>query len=231
MRTLIRPTYPTSVNVIILAFMFLVASFFSYEMFDVHYHNPHHLKNATLGMGLIGVSVVLMTLVIWEEILFHVKVKEIKGGLIFRNQRKKVKMQLLLYVPIPLIFTFVYQEYDLKVTHFMVWALVCIVLPAIEILVSGIRSHRNFLKLTSRMIKYKNNNKEGCFDTKDIRNITIIKEKGFIKKIQLLFTNNDQVIIDLDEMHLHEFYNSIYSFIKIHYKHLLKEAPVINMAN
>jgi hypothetical protein len=233
MRTLVRPTYPTKVNVIILANLLFFASFCSFEMFDVHFHNPHHLKNATLGMALIGVAVVLVTLIIWEEILFHVKVKEIKGGLIFRNQRKKIKTQILLYIPIPLIFMFVYQEYDLKITHFMVWAAVCMALPAIEIVVSGIRSHRNFLKLTSRMIKYKNNNKEGCFDTKDIQNITIIKEKGFIKKIQLLFTNNDHVIIDLDEMHLHAFYNSIYTFIKIHYKHLLKETavPTPNMAN
>jgi hypothetical protein len=200
-------------------------------MFDVHFHNPHHLKNATPGMGLIGIAVVLMTLIIWEEILFHVKVKEIKGGLIFRNQRKKIRTQLLLFIPIPVIFTFIYQEYDIKFSHFLVWAAVCILLPAIEIVVSGIRSRRNFLKLTSRMIKYKNNGKEGCFDTKDIQNITIIKENRFIKKIQVFFTNNDNVIIDIDEMHLHAFYDSIYTFIKIHYKHLLKETPATNLAN
>ena len=187
--------------------------------------------NATIGMALVGVSVVLMTLIIWEEILFHVKVKEIKGGLIFRNQRKKIKTQVLLYLPIPVIFFFVYQEYDLKVSHFMIWAAVCIVLPAIEIVVSGINSHRNYLKLTNRMIKFKNHDKEGCFDTKDIQNITIIKEKRFIKKIQLLFANNDPVTIDLDEMHLHEFYESIYSYIKVHYKHLLKESPAPSMAS
>ncbi|HWZ23553.1 MAG TPA: hypothetical protein VNW06_12910 [Cytophagaceae bacterium] len=231
MRTLVRPTYPPGVNFVILAFMFFIASFSSYEMFDVRVHNPHHLKNAFFGIVLVGVSVVLMTMIIWEEILFHIKVKEITGGLIFRNQRKKTKMQVLLFLPIPAIFTFVYQEYDLKVSHFMIWAAVCIVLPAIEIVVSGINSHRNYLKLTGRMIKYKNNKKEGCFNTKDIQNITVVKEKKFITKIQLLFANNDQVVIDLEEMHLHEFYDSIYKFIKIHYKHLLKETAATSMVN
>jgi hypothetical protein len=231
MKTLVRPTYPTNVNVIILTFMFFVASFFSYEMFDVHFHDPHHFRNARPGMGLMGVSVVLMILIMWEEILFHVKVKEIKGGLIFRHQRQKMKTQILLFLPIPAIFIFVYQEYDLKVSHLMIWAAVCILLPAIEIVVSGINSHRNFLKLTSRMIKFKNNNKEGTFETKNIKNITIIKEKRFIQKIQLLFTNNELVTIDIDEMHLHAFYDSIYAFIKIHYKHLLKETPATTVVS
>jgi hypothetical protein len=223
MRNLVRPTYPPGVNFVILAFMFFIASFSSYEMFDVHVHNPHHLKNAFFGIALVGFSVVLMTMIIWEEILFHIKVKEISGGLIFRNQRRKTRMQILLFLPIPAIFTFVYQEYDLKVSHFIIWATVCIILPAIEIIVSGINSHRNYLKLTSRMIKYKSNKKEESFNTNDIQNITVVKERKFITKIQLLLANNDKVTIDLEEMHLQEFYDSIYKFIKIHYKHLLKE--------
>ncbi|HVD97712.1 MAG TPA: hypothetical protein VNB90_05865 [Cytophagaceae bacterium] len=232
MRTLVRPTYPTEINIIILVSLFMLSSFFSYEMFNVRFHNPGHLENAALGMCLIGVAVVLAILIMWEEILFHIKVKEIKGGLIFRNQRKKLKTQLLLFAGIPVIFWFIYQEYDLIVHHFIIWAVICIGLPALEIIVSGISSRRNYLKLTSRMIKYKNNSKEESFETKDIRNIMIIRgEKRFIKKIQLLFTNNDHVTIDLEEMHLHPFYDSIQRFINTHYKHLVTEPTATNIAS
>jgi hypothetical protein len=228
MKKLIHTSYPAEINVIILFSLFLISCFFSYELFDVRFHNPDHLKNAALGMVLVGVATVLMVLILWEEILFKAKAKEISGGLVFRNRRKKLKAQILLFSGIPVIFTFIYLEYDLNLLHFVIWSAVCMVIPAIEIIVSGINNHKSYLTLTNRMIKYKNNNREGSFETRVVRNITIIKDdKSFVKKIQVLFTNNHHLIIDLDEMHLNAFCDPIHKFIKANYKDLLKEtAPV-----
>jgi hypothetical protein len=224
MKKLIQTSYPAEINIIILFSLFLISCFFSYELFDVRFHNPDHLKNAALGMVLVGVATVLMVLILWEEILFKAKAKEISGGLVFKNQRKKLKAQIFIFAFIPVIFGFIYLEYDLNLLHFIIWSTVCMVIPAIEIIIAGINNHKNYLTLTNRMIQYKNNNREGSFETKNVRNITLIKdEKSFIKKIQVLFTNNNKVIIDIDEMHLHAFCDPIYKFMKTNYKDLLTE--------
>jgi hypothetical protein len=227
MKTLIRSSHKVEITLFILLNLFSFSVLFSYEMFDVRFHNPEHLENSWPGMVLIGVAAILAVMILWEELLFQVKVKEINGGLIFRSHRKKFRIQLLLFCGIPAIFTFIYFEYDVKLSHLMIWAFFCIVLPAIEVVMSGINNHRYFLKLTNRMIKFKNHEKEGTYATADLRNITIIKEstkRSFsLKKIELSFSNNNTVLIDLDEMNLHIFYESIYTFIKTHYKHLLIE--------
>ncbi len=137
----------------------------------------------------------------------------------------------MLFAGSPLIFYFIYLEYDLKVSHFLIWAFFCIVLPAGEVIMSGINNQRYFLKLTTRMIKFKNGEQEGTYATKDIRNIRITTEKTRrfvnLKKVELLFANQEAVEIDLDEMNLHVFYESILAFIKKYYSHMLIEDTIV----
>jgi hypothetical protein len=180
---------------------------------------------------LMGVAVVIMLLIIWEEILFSIKIKEIKEGMIFRIRRKKLKTQILLYCVLPLIFGFIYLEYDLKISHFIIWVILCMGIPAVEIISSASNTYNTYLKLTNNLIKYRNNKKEGTYKTEEIRSITMLKdERGIFSKIQLLLITNDEVMIDLDEMHLYEFFDSIHTYIKIHYKDLLTEPKTTAIA-
>ncbi len=69
MKKLIRASYPVEINVIILLSLYFFAVVFSYEMFDVRFHNPEHLENSYPGMALFGVAVVLAIMIVWEELL------------------------------------------------------------------------------------------------------------------------------------------------------------------
>jgi hypothetical protein len=224
MKKLVRRTYPTEVSVGLLSILFVVSGFLSHEIFDIVFHDMYKWKSAYLGMILIGAAVVIMVLIIWEEILFPVKTVEVKGGLVFRNHRKKLKIQVLIYCAIPAIFTYIYFAFDVNLLHYTIWASICMIPPIVEKLVSGIHNFNDFLRLTNKEIEYKNNEKEGCFETKDLEGITIIKDdRNFLKKLHLFFKNNDNVIIDLDEMELDAFYGSIYKFIINHYTDMVNE--------
>jgi hypothetical protein len=97
--------------------------------------------------------------------------------------------------------------------------------PAIEKIFSGINNYNDFLRLTNNEIEYRNNKKEGCYNVKDIKNIEIIEyDTDVTRKIRLLFKDNEIVTIDLDEMELDAFYDTIQLFITTRYKQLLKVA-------
>jgi hypothetical protein len=221
MGKLIRPTYPPVFSFGLLILIFLLSCFLSHQVFNVPFSKS---ESVYLGMILVGIAVIIMILILWEEFLFPIKVKEVNGEIIFRNHRTKLKAQILMYCFIPAIFVFIYFEYDVNHFRFFIWAAVCIGAPIVEKLTSGINNYNDFLKLSHREIKYKNNEKEGRFAIKDIKNITIITAKKEVRhKIQLLFASNAIVVIDLDEMELEVFYDSIYKYITVHYKHLLTE--------
>ena len=225
-RTIIRNTYPAQFSIGVLILMFVISWFLSHQIFAVHIHDLDENTKVYFGMFLVSVALINMVLIMWEEILFPIKIKEVEGGIIFRNHRKKLRTQLLIYCTIPAIFTFIYFDYEVNHVRFFIWAAVCMIPPIIEKIVSGINNYNDFLILTNKTIEYKNNEKVGCFKTEDIRNITLIKDdRKFITKIQLLFTNNNNVTIDLDEMELQAFYRSINRFIINNYKHLLYNNP------
>jgi len=224
MSKLIRPTYPLEVNIFILTIIFLLSCFFSHEMFENHFRDRDDTYKGYAGMVLIGVAVLLMVLIVWEEILFQVKLQQVDGGLIFRNHQTKLITQLIIYGVITTIFFFIYFQYQVKLLHFIIWVAVCMVPPVIDKIISGINNYFDFLKLTDTTIAYKNNELEGSFDVKDIQNIVIIHDTGqMVHKIELLFLNNEKVTIDIDEMELEAFYVHIYEFISTHYKALLTE--------
>jgi len=224
MGKIIRPTYPKEVSIGVLILIFIFSYLLSHQIFDVRVHELKENKHVYYGMFLVSIAVVTMVLIMWEEILFPIKIKEIEGGgMIFRNHRTKLKVQLLIYLTIPAIFTFIYLEYEVNHVRFIIWAAVCMIPPVIEKIFSGINNYNDYLKLTYKKIEYKNNEKEGSFKLGELQHVAIVEdERKVIHKIELLLKNNDTVFIDLDEMELDDFYDSIDTFINTHYKQLLK---------
>lgn len=219
----IRPTYPPQFSIGLLLLVFIVASFLAHQIFRVTTNSKGDDLHIYIGMFLVGVAVIVMALILWEEIMFPVNVKVVKGGLSYRNHRSKLMLQVLIYLTIPAIFVFIYLTYEINLWRFVIWAGICCLLPIIGKIASGLNNYNDYLTLTTDRIEYKNNHKEGSFEVKDIAYITIIKDKGkSLPKIKLYFHNNRQVTIDLDEMELYDFYDSIFRFISIRYRHLLR---------
>jgi len=218
----VRSSHPAESNILLLSYVFFIACFFSYQMLGVTFHDLLHWHNAYIGIFLMGVAATVMVLIVWEEMVFPVKAIPLKGGWVFKNHRTKLKTQILLYSIIPAIICFVYFQYEVNRLHFILWALVCMVPPIVEKLVSGLKNYNDFLTLTPDFIEYKNNEKEGRFEANEIQSITPIDdENSVIKKIQLLFTNKETVVIDLHEMELEDFYDAIDAYITANYQHWL----------
>jgi len=223
MRKTIRPTYPLEISIGLLFLVFVIALFLSAQVFAIAKPQLNDGKNIYVGMVLVSIAVVVMALVLWEEFLFPIKVKPTEGGAVFRNHRSKLKKQLLIYCAIPLIFIFVYSEYEVNHIRFVIWAAICIILPVAGKLISGINNYNDFLTLTSEEIQYQNNKKLGTFKLKDIQKIILIRdERKVLHKIELLLADGNQVLIDLDEMELADFLTSIDKFITARYENLLK---------
>lgn len=222
MKKIVRKTYPLEFSVGLLLLIFVTSCFLAQQIFVVSIHDLKDNHNELLGMMLISAAVVIMILIIWEEILFPIRVKEVKGGILFSNRKKKLKVQVLMYLCIPLIFGYVYFTYEVKLIRFILWALVCMGAPVLEKLISGIKNFNDFLLLTDDFIEYKNNEKEGRFAVNQIKNITILTEERIVSKKMLLeFVDGTNVTIDLDEMELDVYYDTIDKFSKKHYKELL----------
>lgn len=223
MGKVIRSTYPAEFSIGILILIFGIAGLLSHQIFDSSAYGPDENETVYFGMFLVSMAVVIMVLIMWEEILFPVSLKEIDGGMMFRNHRTKLRIQLFIYLTIPAIFTFIYLEYEVNHIRFWIWAAVCMVPPVLEKIFSGINNYNDFLQLTNEFVSYKNNEKEGVYQINTVQNLEILNdERNIIEKIKLVFKNNDTLIIDLDEMELDDFYIAIENYIKTHYQHLLK---------
>lgn len=221
MGKIIRPTYPVEFSIGFLILIFVLSFLLSSQIFDVRWHELMEGTNAYFGMLLVSVAVIVMVLILWEEFLFPVKVKSGKDGVIFRNHRTKLKTQLLIYGIIPVIFTFVYFNFNINIVRFIIWAIVCTVMPVVVKLISGINNYNDFLKLTDKAIEYKNNKKSGVFELAKVQRLTLIRdERNVLHKVQVS-TGHDIQIIDLDEMELEAFIEAIDQFITSHYKRLL----------
>lgn len=222
MSKIIRPTYPVGFSLGLLILIFVITFFLSHQIFEVRLHDLNDNIGVYFGMFLATCAVIIMILIIWEEFLFPIEIKSVNDGMIFRNHRNKLKIQLLIYCTIPAIFGFIYYEYEVNMFRFVIWATVCTVLPAVEKIFSGINNYNDFLKLTTKEISYKNNEKEGNFILTEVKKITVINdERRIIAKIQLHLNDNEKTIIDLDEMELDAFYDSISLFITTNYANLV----------
>ena len=223
MAKVIRPTYPLEFSIGLLLLIFVLSSFLSSQIFRVSWRDIMDGNYALFGMALVGVAVVIMALILWEEFLFPVKFKPTEEEVIFRNHQTKLKTQLFIYCAIPAIFTFIYLEYEINLVRFTIWATVCLIAPIAGKLISGIKNYNDFLRLNYNLLEYKNNEKTAIFEIKNVQQITLIKDhRGVLHKIQVKLKNNLSEIIDIDEMELEAFYVSIEYAVTVHYKSLIK---------
>jgi hypothetical protein len=85
------------------------------------------------------------------------------------------------------------------------------------------------LKVTTDSIEYKNNEKAGIFQLKDVQQIILIRDdRNVLHKIQLELNSISQVIIDLDEMELEAFIDAIDKVMTTRYKSLVKGTEVLD---
>ncbi len=223
MAKIIRPTYPMEFSIGLLLLIFLLSAFLSFEIFAVTWQEITEGGGPLVGMLLAGVVVVIVALILWEEFLFPVRIKPMEDKIVFRNHFTKLKTQVLIYCAVPLIIGFLYVNYEVRTVPFLVWAAVCITAPLAGKLISGIRNYNDFLSLTNDVIEYKNNEKKGALKVREIREIVLMKdETDVLHKIQVMMPDNNRVTIDLDEMELEAYCQTIEQFIKGHYGTLVK---------
>jgi len=219
----VRKTYRRDVSFGLMVIIFSVVFFLAGQLFEKHQPNLGGFIDLNFGKALVSIAVVVMILILWEEILFHVHIKPVDDGLIFRNHATKLKFQVMIYLIIPLIIGFLYVNYQLNVFRFFSWAIVVTGLPVIGKLMSGIKNYNDFLKLTVSAIQYKNNELQGTYLLSDVRRMVLIKDDGHVlHKLKLELATGNPVTIDLDEMELEDFYEAINKYIDVHYPHLLK---------
>lgn len=230
MAKVVRPTYPKEFSVGLLLLIFALSMFLAGQLFDTPNHSNDD-KNVYIGMFLVAAAVVIMVLVLWEEFLFPIKFKPESDGVVFRNHRTKLMTQTVIYLIIPAVFVFIYLEYDVNMVRFLIWAAVCTIAPVVGKLVSGLKNYNDFLKLTDDVIEYKNNEKTGVYPVREVQEIILVKDdRKVLHKIQLVTMNSGQVTIDLDEMELEAYYQTIDEFVKIHYKKLPVKTTIATVA-
>jgi len=224
MAKIVRNTYPKEISIGLLLLVFAITAFLSHQIFEGQAAKLNEGKNTYLGAVMVSSAVVIMMLVLWEEFLFPVRIKLDDDVVVFSNHRTKLKKQLLIFCLIPIIFVAVYSLFAVNLLGFITWAAICIIFPITGKFISGIKNYNDFLKLTDNYIEYKNNEKEGVYELKNIQQILLIKDEGkVLHKIQLILNNNQPVLIDLDEMEIEVFYISIEEYLTKHYKNLVKE--------
>ena len=228
MAKLIRKTYPKEVSIGLLLLVFVITAFLSHQIFEGRAALLNEGKNTYLGAILVASAVVIMMLVLWEEFLFPIHVKLDGDTVVFNNHRSKLKKQAFIFCLIPIIFIAIYTLYAVNLLGFIIWAGICIVSPVVGKLISGIKNYNDFLKLTDDTIEYKNNEKEGVYELKNVKQILLIKdETKVLHKIQLILASGQPVLIDLDEMEIEAFYVSIDEYLNKHYKNLVKEGSAV----
>lgn len=227
MAKIIRPAYPLEFTIGLLLLIFVLASFICIEIFVVQWHEVLNGATPVTGMMLAGLAVVIMSLILWEEFLFPIRIKPSNDRIIFRNHFTKLKTQVLIYCAIPVIVAILYFNYETRLVPFIIWASICLVAPVAGKLISGIKNYNDFLEITNDTIAYKNNEKEGVFAVRDIHEIILVRdEENVLHKISLLMTDDQPVTIDLDEMELEAYFQIIDEFIKGHFPTLLKKLVI-----
>ena len=112
--------------------------------------------------------------------------------------------------------------FNINFIQFIIWAGACIIVPIVAKIFSGIKNYNDFLKLSLNEIEYKNNEKEGKFRLSQVRSLSIIKDShNVLSKLKVSLAEGE-VIIDLDEMELEAYYDTIEDFLHKTYKNLLQ---------
>ena len=222
MAKIIRPTYPMEFSIGLLLLIFLLSALISFEIFDARWHDVMEGQGPVQGMMLSGIAVVIVALILWEEFLFPVRIKSVEDQIVFRNHFTKLKTQVLIYCVIPVIVIFIYLNYEISPLAFFIWASVCLIVPIVGKFLSGIKNYNDFLKLTSDAIEYRNNKKAALMPVSEIIGIIMIRDDAdVLYKVKVMMRNRTEVIIDLDEMELEAYYQTIDRFIMAHYDSLV----------
>ncbi len=108
MANVIRKTYPAGFSTGVLILLYGLAFFLSQQIFEVSYTELKENQHFYFGMFLAATAFIIMVLILWEEILFPIKVKEVNGGMIFHNHRNKIQTQLFIHCAKPAIFNYLY---------------------------------------------------------------------------------------------------------------------------
>ncbi len=222
MKKLQHPVQRTELDIVVISVIFLVAFFLSNPIFNLSYRDPVERNIAYTGMLLIGIAAMLVTLIVWENLLFSVQLKKVEGGVRVSNHTRKNVIQALLYAAVLVIFLVVFLFYPVHQNHFQVCLGLFTIIPVGHKVISGIRNSNPFLKLTRSEIQFRNHRKRGRFELKKIQYIRIIKGAGnTISKLRLGI-DDSEVTIDLDEMHVNAFDDNISDYIRTNYTTLLK---------
>jgi hypothetical protein len=223
MQKTIRSTYPVEISVGVLTLIFVLGFLLSSQLFTVPWDNLASGLDVYLGMFLVTNAVMVMVLIIWEEILFPVRIKHIEGGVIFKNHRNKLITQLLFFLLIPAIYALVYLNFEVHPIRFYIWASINIILPLVAKLGSGLNNYNDFLMLTDKIISYKDNELSGEFKIADITTLEKINnEEGQFEKLAVYLVDGEKIIIDLDDMELDDYYEAIEEHLSSNYSSLLK---------
>jgi hypothetical protein len=222
MKKIIRKTYPIEFSAGLLLLIFLISFFLSSQIFDVPWRDliKGEATNAYVGMSLVSFSVIVVVLILWEEFLFPVKVKPGKDGVIFRHHRTKLKTELLIFCLIPAIYIFVYFNFEIHIIRFLIWGTICTIVPIIK-LSSGVNNYNDFLRLADENIEYRNNQKSGVFQVDDIQRIKLMRDENDVLHKLEITSGNNSTIIDLDEMELEAFLDSIDQFMVARYNKII----------
>ena len=215
----IRKTYPKDFSIGVMVIIFGLVFFLSGQLFASRQaESDSFLQSIYVGQFLVSVAVLVMVLILWEEILFPVKVKPVENGVLFRNHGTKLVVQAIIYLIIPAIIIYLYFTFEISTVRFFVWAGICLILPVLGALKSGINNYNDFLQLTTHSISYKDNDKEGDIPLSSISSIKILTdEKKYAHKLELKMKGGHQLIIDIDEMELEAFLESIENYIEEQY--------------
>src|SRR6185312_11675027 len=200
MKKLQRPLQHTMLDILIFCLIFLIAFFLSKPLFEASYTTHGQKIIEYSGMCLIGITAVLVTLIIWESILFPPKFSRVDDGVRVSNPTLKNLIQVMLYMATLIIMLAIFYSYPVREPHFRYCFVVFAGMPLIHKIISGIRKGSSFLKLTGTEIRYRNRRKRGSFELRKIQYIRIIRGAGnTISKLRLGI-DNSEVTIDLDEM-------------------------------
>lgn len=226
MAKIIRPRYPLEISIGLLLLIFVLSGFLSLQVFRQTWNDVLDGGSALLGMALMGIAVVIMVLILWEEFLFPIKVIPTRDVVQFKNHRTKLFTQLLIYLAIPAILALVYLNYELNVVRFVIWTAILMLFPVLVKLISGIRNYNDFLTLSYTAISYQNNEEKGSFPVNTIKQLVPVRDNNrVLHKIQVILQGDRAVMIDLDEMELEAYFEAIDQALVVHYKALLAENP------
>lgn len=225
MAKIIRPAYPLEFSIGLLLLIFLLSAFISFEIFTVSWRVIMTGEGPLLGMILSGMTEVSMSLILWEDFLFPIRIKPVEEEIVFRNHFTKLKTQVSIYCAIPAIIVFIYLNYEVSSVPFFIWAAVCLVAPVAGKLISGLRNYNDYLKLTNDEIVYRDNEKERVVPVSEIRSIVLMRDDEMLSKLKVHMLNDTEVIIDLDQMELEAYLQTIEGFVRAHYNDLVKSNP------